>query len=168
MGSFRLYRAPDVFYSAHFYSENQAGYRRPYYFRRYHFRVPVDAAWQHNDLCRWYWQRICRRFHQFKATMNLPLLFVISAATTFAWRYMGFALKVTQASPFWERFLRLVPISIFTALVLSGLYKDIGFLRPEIIALTIAGIVAWRTCQFGVSVISGLMALWGLALLGLN
>ena len=100
--------------------------------------------------------------------MNLLLLFVIIAAATFAWRYAGFALKISQTSPFWEHFLRFIPISIFTALVMSGLYKDTELLRPELVALAIAGVVAWRTRQFGLSVISGLVVLWGLAFLGMK
>ena len=100
--------------------------------------------------------------------MNLLLLSVVISAATFAWRYAGFTLKISQASPFWERFLRLIPISVFTALVVSGLYKDVDLLRPEIFALAIAGVVAWRTRQFGLSVISGLAALWGLTFLGIR
>jgi branched-subunit amino acid transport protein len=100
--------------------------------------------------------------------MNLALIAIVITIVTFAWRYAGFSMKVSQTSPFWERFLRFIPIAVFTALVVSGLYKDSDLLRPELFALAIAGGVAWRTRQFGLSVISGLVALWGLAFLGIK
>jgi branched-subunit amino acid transport protein len=100
--------------------------------------------------------------------MNLLLLFAAIACVTFVWRYSGFTLKISQTSPFWERFLRFIPISIFTALVVSSLYKNSELLRPELFALVVAGMIAWRTRQFGLSVISGLVVLWGLAFFGIK
>ncbi len=96
--------------------------------------------------------------------MNLLLLLTIITGATFLLRFAGLTLKVAQTSPFWERFLQFVPISIFTALVVSSLYTAPELLTLKIIALAAGAGVMWRTRQFGLGVVTGLAVLWILSL----
>lgn len=94
--------------------------------------------------------------------MNLLLLFVCITAVTVIWRYAGLTVRVAP-SPFGERFLRLVPISIFTALAVMSFAKQPEPFGLKFVVIAIAGVVAWRTRQFGVSVLVGLAVWWVLS-----
>ena len=98
--------------------------------------------------------------------MNPFLVFVGVTTLVFAYRFAGFTLNIRRVSPLWERFLHFVPVSVFTALVVSSLYKNGESLDVTLIALVVAGAVMWRTRQLGLSILLGLGALWILALLG--
>src|SRR5436853_634291 len=78
----------------------------------------------------------------------------------FVYRFTGFSIKLPGNSVFVEQFLRLMPISVFAALVVSSLYKDPVSLNAKLIALVIVAGVAWRTKQVGISVFLGLIVLW--------
>ena len=97
--------------------------------------------------------------------MSPLLVFVIVTGLIFVWRFAGLTLKVPHTSPFWERFLSYIPISIFAALVVSALYTSSELLNLKIVALVVAGGVAWRTRQFGLGVVTGLAVLWILVLI---
>jgi branched-subunit amino acid transport protein len=75
-------------------------------------------------------------------------------------RLSGFTLQSVQPSPFWENFLRFIPISVFTALVVSALYQETDTSGVKIVALAAAGLVIWRTRRFTLSVLVGFMVLW--------
>ena len=92
--------------------------------------------------------------------MNLLLVFAAVGAVTFVWRLAAFSLPSVPVSPFWEQFLRFVPITVFAALAVSSLYKEPAYLSLKFVALALAGIVVWRTRQFGLSVVLGLIVLW--------
>lgn len=96
--------------------------------------------------------------------MNLLLLFGCITAVTVIWRYAGLTVRVAP-SPFGERFLRLVPISIFTALAVTSFSKQPEPFSLKFVVIAIAGVMAWRTRQFGVSVLIGLMVWWALSAL---
>src|SRR5260221_9356854 len=87
--------------------------------------------------------------------MTLLMLFTIFTSAAFLWRFAGLILKIEHTSAFWERFLRYVPISIFTALVISSLYVAPELLPLKIVALVVAAVVMWRTRQFGLGVVVG-------------
>jgi branched-subunit amino acid transport protein len=89
---------------------------------------------------------------------NLLLIAVIATLIVLC-RLSGFVLP-RGTSPFWNQGLRFVPLSIFTALVISALYKDSRALDIKLIALLIAGVMMWRTRRFGLSVMVGLGILW--------
>ena len=95
--------------------------------------------------------------------MNNILLFAVSTVFVNVWRLVAFTWKSEQMSASWERFLRFVPISVFTALVVSSLYRQPESLDVKLIALALAGIVIWRTKHFSLSIFVGLGALWLLA-----
>lgn len=98
--------------------------------------------------------------------MNTLLLILLMAALIYLCRLSGFMLP-SGTSPFWTQGLRFIPLSIFTALVISALYKDSHAINIKLIALLVAGLVMVRTRQFGLSVLTGLALLWFLMRLSL-
>ncbi len=99
--------------------------------------------------------------------MNTILLFAALTMSIYLCRFMGFTLKIPQASSFWTRFLHYIPIAIFAALVVSALYKDPNFLSSKLIAFAAAALVIGRTKHFGLSIVVGLCVLWLLMLTGI-
>jgi len=93
-------------------------------------------------------------------------LLAILAALVYLCRLSGFALQAVQPLPFWEQFLRFVPISVFTALVVSSLYQQTELLGIKGVAMAMAGIVVWRTRRFSLSVLVGFVVLWLLSYVG--
>jgi branched-subunit amino acid transport protein len=91
--------------------------------------------------------------------MNSLLLILLMAALIYLCRLSGFVLTRAN-SPLWNQGLRFVPLSVFTALVISALYKNSYALDVKLIALFIAGLVMLRTRRFSLSVGVGLCALW--------
>ena len=92
--------------------------------------------------------------------MNTLLLFAVATVTINVWRLAALTWKRSQMSSSWEKFLRFVPISIFTALAVSSLYKSPDEFGTKLIALAIAGGVTWRTKHFSLSIFIGLGVLW--------
>ncbi len=94
------------------------------------------------------------------------LLTVAATALIFLYRFAGFSLKVDPDSSVWERILRLVPVSVFAALVVSSLYSSPESSSIKFIALACAGAMCWRTKQAGLSILLGLAILWLLVIAG--
>ncbi len=90
---------------------------------------------------------------------TLPMIAVL-AALVYLCRLGGFALQAAQTSPFWELFLRFVPISVFTTLVVSSLYQETGISGVKVMALGVAGLVVWRTRHVTLSMLVGFVVLW--------
>ena len=64
-----------------------------------------------------------------------------------------------------QRGLRFVPSAILAAIALPELIRpegvvDISFNNPELIAGTIAAIVAWRTRNTWLTILVGMLVLW--------
>lgn len=91
--------------------------------------------------------------------MTLPLLPIL-AALLYLCRLSGFMLQSIQPSPFWQQFLRFVPITVFTALIVLSLYNEMDTLGVKSMALAAAGLVVWRTRRFTLSVLIGFVVLW--------
>jgi branched-subunit amino acid transport protein len=89
----------------------------------------------------------------------IPIIAVVTVVLFF-YRFAGFAIKIPGGSVFGEQFLRLMPISVFAALVVSSLYKDSGSLSAKLLVLVITSGVARLTKQVGLSVVLGLIILW--------
>jgi branched-subunit amino acid transport protein len=100
--------------------------------------------------------------------VNNLLLMAVTMALVYTCRWAGFVLTIPRTSPFGERFLRRVPIALFTVLAISSLYKESDLLSLKLIALLVAGGVVWYTRQLGWSVVVGLAILWMLMLAGGN
>lgn len=92
--------------------------------------------------------------------MTVLLLSLVVTSGAFLLRLAGLTLPIRQFSPGWEQFFQLLPISIFAALIVSALYAQPDPLNLKIIALAVTGGVAWRTRQFGLCILVGLIVLW--------
>jgi branched-subunit amino acid transport protein len=92
--------------------------------------------------------------------MNNIILFAASTVLINVWRLAAFTWKRERMSASWERFLRFVPVSVFTALVVSSLYRQPEALDIKLVALALSGLVIWRTKHFSLSIFVGLGALW--------
>lgn len=92
--------------------------------------------------------------------MNLLMLFAAVTVATFVWRLLGLTVPIAHRSAFLERFLHFVPISIFTALLISALYTAPELLPLKMAALVVAGVIAVRTRHFGLSMLVGMATLW--------
>jgi branched-subunit amino acid transport protein len=97
----------------------------------------------------------------------IPLILVLASAI-FVCRISGFTLKISRPSPFWEQFLRFVPISLFAAIATSSFAKDGSFVGARLIALVIAGGVTWYTKHFALGILVGMLTLWGLMFVGVG
>jgi branched-subunit amino acid transport protein len=100
--------------------------------------------------------------------MNPLLLFLVVTVAAFLLRLAGLTMEIPQLSTVWEQLFRFVPISIFTALIVSSLYASPDLRNLKILALVVAGAVAWRTRQMGLSILVGLAILWMFVLLDIK
>lgn len=93
-------------------------------------------------------------------------LIIGMASLIYACRLAGFSLKM-RLTPYWERVLRLMPITVFATLATLGLVRVQTLQVSHVAALLSAGVVACRTRQIGLSVLVGLGTLWILMLMGM-
>ncbi len=87
-----------------------------------------------------------------------PLLVTLLAwALTFAIRYAGLSLHALRLTPFWLAFLRFVPISVFSALVVP----DVTGARDwplRALACALAALTLWRVGALWLGLLVGLGA----------
>jgi branched-subunit amino acid transport protein len=100
--------------------------------------------------------------------MSVLVALATTATLAFICRFMGFALRIPHTSRSWERFTRFIPLSIFSALVASSLYRQADMLSLKIVALLVAGGLAHRTRRFGLSIVAGLAVLWLFTAIGIR
>ena len=96
--------------------------------------------------------------------MNLWLTMLLAGAATFAIRlsFIGAAGRI-DASAWFRRMLRFVPIAALTALVWPDLLFAGGQLslgEPRLAAGIIAALVAWKTRSVSLTICIGMLALW--------
>ncbi|MFN0154321.1 MAG: AzlD domain-containing protein [Gaiella sp.] len=91
--------------------------------------------------------------------MTFWLTVVGMVAVTFGSRLAGLYLHA-ELPPFWLRFLRFVPVSVFAALVTPGLAGEQGEGEIRLAAAALAALVAWRTRQLWLAIALGLAAFW--------
>lgn len=70
-----------------------------------------------------------------------------------------------EVPPALERALRFVPPSVLAALIVPEVVAPRGGVElfppaPELLAASVAGIVAWRTRSVAATLVAGLTALW--------
>ncbi|MBF5043075.1 AzlD domain-containing protein [Aggregicoccus sp. 17bor-14] len=89
------------------------------------------------------------------------------AALTYATRWVGLRFNDLQLPPFWLDFLRFVPVSVFTALVVPALSGPRGQTPARVLAAAVAALVLWRFGRMWLGLAVGLAAFAALrALLG--
>ncbi len=109
--------------------------------------------------------------------MNEVILIAGMALVTFAVRYPVLALlsKIPLPEPIF-RALRFVPPVVLTAIIVPAVIispdnrVDIQLSNSYLIAALVAGVVAWRSKNLLLTIVLGMLALWGwrwlLSLLG--
>ncbi len=96
--------------------------------------------------------------------MNMLLVIAGMVVVTYGPRLAGVLLGDVAVPPFWERFLRFVPIAVFAALVAPALPGQQGEWAVRLAAAVIAAIAIWRTRQLWIGVLVGMIAFWLLRL----
>ena len=86
---------------------------------------------------------------------------VVSGAGTFAMRasFLAAARRLTQVPPGLARLLRQLPPAALAALVIPALLRPEGrldLLHPRLLAGAFAALVAWRTGNVGLTIITGM------------
>lgn len=90
----------------------------------------------------------------------LPIILGM-AAVTYASRLTGLWLR-TSVPPFWERFLRFVPIAVFAALVVPALPGERGEASVRLLAAALAAAVSWKFRKLWLGIAVGMAVYWGL------
>ena len=99
--------------------------------------------------------------------LEILLVFLGMCAVTFGSRLAGLMLRA-PLPPFWLRFLRFVPISVFAALIVPAIPGDQGESIIRILASLLAAFVAWRTRILWLTVLVGFGTFWVLKLIGIH
>lgn len=89
------------------------------------------------------------------------VVILVAAAGTFAQRasFLVFADRLAEVSPRAQRVLRQIPPAVLAALVVPSLVRPGGELdlwQPRLLAGVVAGIVAWRTRNAGITLLVGM------------
>lgn len=93
--------------------------------------------------------------------MNALPIILGMTAVTYASRLGGLWLR-TSVPPFWKRFLRFVPIAVFSALVAPALPGDRGEAGVRILAAVLAAAASWRFRKLWLGIAVGMAVYWGL------
>lgn len=97
--------------------------------------------------------------------MNFWLTVLGMVVVTFGSRLAGMLMK-SQLPPFWARFVRFVPIAVFTALIIPSLEGTQGEGLPRVLGAIFCGLLAWRTKQLWIGLFAGMLGFWVLRSLG--
>jgi len=98
--------------------------------------------------------------------MNVWLIMIALGLGTFIIRFSFIALfGKREVPPLLQRGLRLVPASVLFALVVPQILTrdnavDLSLSNPRLIAGVVAGMVAWRTKNVVLTILSGMIVLW--------
>lgn len=89
------------------------------------------------------------------------VVILVAAAGTFAQRasFLVFADRLAEVSPRAQRVLRQIPPAVLAALVVPSLVRPGGELdlwQPRLLAGVVAGIVAWRSRNAGITLLVGM------------
>ena len=97
--------------------------------------------------------------------MNFWLTVLGMLVVTFGSRLAGMLLS-TPLPPFWTRFVRFVPIAVFTALIIPSLEGTNNQGLPRLLGAILCGFLAWRTKQLWIGLFAGMLGFWVLRSLG--
>lgn len=92
------------------------------------------------------------------------VVIVVAAAGTFAQRasFLAFADRLAEVSPRAQRVLRQIPPAVLASLVVPSLVRPGGELdlwQPRLLAGVVAGLVAWRSRNAGLTLLVGMAVL---------
>lgn len=86
-------------------------------------------------------------------------------AVTYPSRWLGLNLGHLKLPPFWQAFLRYVPISVFAALIVPDVLSAADWPR-RLVACTVAALLLWRTRALVWGIVGGYGVYWLLKQLG--
>ena len=98
--------------------------------------------------------------------MNIWLIMIGLAVGTFIIRISFIALfGKWEIPPLMQRALRFVPVSVLFPLVMPQFLTrnnaiDVSLSNPRLIAGFVAGLIAWRTKNVVLTILSGMIILW--------
>jgi branched-subunit amino acid transport protein len=92
---------------------------------------------------------------------------LLAGAGTFAMRasFLAAASRLAVVPPFAQRLLRQIPPAALASIVLPALLRPEGsfdLFQPRLAAGIVAAVVAWRTRNVGLTLVVGLVGLYGL------
>lgn len=96
--------------------------------------------------------------------MSPTVIILLMAAVTYLPRLAGFMLSGQRVPPFWLRFLRFVPISVFAVLIAPAL-PGTGGLTARLGAALVAVLLMWRLRNLAIGLVGGLATFWLLRML---
>jgi branched-subunit amino acid transport protein len=88
----------------------------------------------------------------------LPIILGMAGAT-YVSRLAGLWLSAS-VPPFWMRFLRFVPISVFAAIVVPALPGDRGEEMARLLAAALAAGLSWRFQKLWLGIAAGMAVYW--------
>ena len=77
------------------------------------------------------------------------------ALVTYLTRLAGLLLRARKVPPYLSRVLDYVPLGAFTAIIVLGLTDATDELSPRIVAMVVAGAVAWRVGHLWAALAAG-------------
>lgn len=98
--------------------------------------------------------------------MSVLVVLLLMWAVTYPMRYLGLSLGNVQLPPFWLNFLKFVPVSVFSALVVPDVLGSPEWPR-RLPAALLAGLLMWRTRNLGLGIVGGFAAYWLARVVGL-
>lgn len=106
-----------------------------------------------------------------EASVTLWLTILACGLVTFLLRFSFIALHGRVTMPDWfTRALTFVPVAVLSAILFPDILiqdgsPNLSLMNPRLVAGVIATIVAWRTKNVTVTIVVGMLALWGMTLL---
>jgi branched-subunit amino acid transport protein len=97
--------------------------------------------------------------------MTPTLTILLMALVTYLPRLTGFALSGREVSPFWLRFFRFVPITVFAALIFPAIPGGLGEAWLRVFSAGLAALAIWRLKSLWIGIVVGMGAFWLLRVL---
>ncbi|GEM47263.1 AzlD domain-containing protein [Deinococcus cellulosilyticus] len=94
--------------------------------------------------------------------MNAALTILMMFLVTYATRLAGLSLGNAKVPGFWLHFLKFIPVSVFTALVVLNFGSENRELPVRLIAALVAGGVFYFHRQLWSCILVGMVVFWGL------
>lgn len=98
--------------------------------------------------------------------MERWLLIAVIAVLTYLTRISGFLIGGRPIPPMLDRFLGYVPVAVFAALVVPNVAPTSEHVVARVVAVVLAGLVAFRVRQLWASIGAGMVFFWVMRAVG--
>lgn len=92
--------------------------------------------------------------------MSPTVTILLMALVTYLPRLAGFLLSGRNVSPFWLRFFRFVPITVFAAIIFPAIPGSLGEVNIRLIAAALAAVAIWRLKSLWIGIVVGMGVFW--------